>query len=92
LAKLPKAAIDTRKQSAAAAGVGERTYDAGKLILEAAEKGEIPQQTIDDLRNRKVAIHRVADAVREISRAEIVAKLEDVVKVKRLVADVDRPL
>ncbi len=34
----------------------------------------------------------LADAVREISRAEIVAKLEDVVKVKRLVADVDRPL
>ncbi len=30
--------ISTRKQSAAAAGVGERTYDAGKLILKAAEE------------------------------------------------------
>lgn len=28
--------IDTRKQSAKTAGVGERTYDAGKLILDAA--------------------------------------------------------
>jgi len=37
-AKLPKAIkpIDTRKASAKAAGVGERTYDAGKLILKAA--------------------------------------------------------
>ena len=34
-AKLPKSqpAIDTRKESAKTAGVGERTYDAGKLVL-----------------------------------------------------------
>lgn len=65
-AKLPKQkAIDTRKESAKKAGVGERTYDAGKLILDAVEKGEIPQETIDDLRNRKVAIHRVAKDIKE---------------------------
>ena len=39
LAKLSP--IDTRKESANLAGVGERTYDAGKLILDAAESGEI---------------------------------------------------
>jgi hypothetical protein len=36
LANLPNLPIDTRKESAKTAGVGERTYDAGKLILEAA--------------------------------------------------------
>ena len=44
LAKLPKLpSIDTRKESAKAAGVGERTYDAGKLILDAAPlaRGEL---------------------------------------------------
>ena len=43
-AKLPKAnPINTRKESAKAAGVGERTYDAGKLILDAAPlaRGEL---------------------------------------------------
>jgi hypothetical protein len=67
LAKLPKAItkIDTRKESAKAAGVGERTYDAGKLILDAVEKGEIEPEVMDDLRNRKVAIHRVAKDIKE---------------------------
>lgn len=65
-AKLPNLKpIDTRKECAKAAGVGERTYDAGKLILDAAEKGEIAPQVIDDLRNRKVAIHRVAKEIKE---------------------------
>ena len=73
LAKLPKAisSISTRAESAKAAGVGERTYDAGKLILEAAEKGEIAPEVLDDLRSRKVAIHRVAKDIKETrQRAE----------------------
>jgi len=68
---LPKLPISTRAESAKAAGVGERTYDAGKLILEAAEKGEIAPQVMDDLRSRKVAIHRVAKDIKETrQRAE----------------------
>jgi 16S rRNA G966 N2-methylase RsmD len=71
-AKLPKGEpVHTRAESAKAAGVGERTYDAGKLILEAAEKGEIAPEVMDDLRSRKVAIHRVAKDIKETrQRAE----------------------
>jgi 16S rRNA G966 N2-methylase RsmD len=66
-AKLPKVQnkIDTRKEAAKEAGIGERTLDAVKLIKDAADKGEIPQQTVDDLRHRKVAIHRVAKDIKE---------------------------
>ena len=72
LAKLPTgSSVHTRAESAKAAGVGERTYDAGKLILEAAEKGEIAPEVLDDLRSRKVAIHRVAKDIKETrQRAE----------------------
>jgi 16S rRNA G966 N2-methylase RsmD len=66
-AKLPKVQnkIDTRREAAREAGIGERTLDAVKLIKDAADKGEIPQQTVDDLRHRKVAIHRVAKDIKE---------------------------
>lgn len=42
-AKLRKAItpIDTGKEAAKSAGVGQHTFDAGKLILEAAAKGEV---------------------------------------------------
>jgi len=43
---------ETRTKPAKSAGVGQRTYDAGKLILEAVEAGEVPQETLDKLRNR----------------------------------------
>jgi hypothetical protein len=47
-AKLPKRApMHTRRETAKEAGVGERTYDAGKLILEAVEKGEVEQEVLD---------------------------------------------
>jgi 16S rRNA G966 N2-methylase RsmD len=65
-AKLPTISkIDTRREAAREAGIGERTLDAVKLIKDAADKGEIPQQTVDDLRHRKVAIHRVAKDIKE---------------------------
>lgn len=64
LANLPEP-LDTRKLSAKAAGVGERTYDAGKLILDAAEKGEIPQEDVDAIRRKEKSIHRVANDVKE---------------------------
>lgn len=63
-AKLPTQ-VNTRAASAKSAGVGERTYDAGKLILDAAEKGEIPAETIEDVRRGRAAIHRVAKDVKE---------------------------
>lgn len=47
-AKLPNpiVPIDTRKELAKSAGVGERTFDAGKMILEAAATGEISQADV----------------------------------------------
>ena len=66
LAKLPKVPpIDTRKSAAKLAGVGERTYDAGKLILDAAKKGEIKPEVVEDVRRGRAAIHRVAKDIKE---------------------------
>jgi 16S rRNA G966 N2-methylase RsmD len=66
-AKLPesKPAVDTRKESAKTAHVGERTYDAGKLILDAAEKGEISQEVVESVRREETSIHRVAKDIKE---------------------------
>ncbi len=65
-AKLPKQkSIDTRKESAKTAGVGERTYDAGKLILDAAEKGEIEPEVVEKVRRKETSIHRVAKDIKE---------------------------
>ena len=51
LAKLPKAnPVDTRKIVAKSAGVGDRTYAAGKLILEATAKSEIKPEVVEDVR------------------------------------------
>lgn len=84
LAKLPKAAIDTRKESAKTAGVGERTYDAGKLILDAAANGEIAPEVVEAVRRKETSIHAVArdikesrqSASRQEKRKEAVAKSE----------------
>ena len=56
--------MNTRKIVAAAAGVGERTYDAGKLILDAAKNGEIPQDVVDNIRNGSATIHGVGSTSR----------------------------
>lgn len=72
LAKLPKAIepIDTRKQAAKIAGVGERTYDDGKLILDAAEKGEITPEVVEQVRRKETSIHRVAKDIKEKRQAD----------------------
>lgn len=57
--------LSTRREAAKEAGVGERTYDAGKLILEAVEKGEVEQEVLDRLRKRETSIHREAKRVKE---------------------------
>lgn len=64
-AKLPKQKVNTRKTLAKAADVGERTYDAGKLVLEAEKTGEIPKAVVDEVRNGKRAIHAVAKDIKE---------------------------
>ncbi len=64
LAKMPKG-LDTRREAAKEAGIGERTLDAVKLIKDAADKGEIAPEVIDDIRHRKIAIHRVAKDIKE---------------------------
>lgn len=83
-AKLPNLSIDTRRESAKVAGVGERTYDAGKLILEAEASGEISQEDIDAIRRKEKSIHRVAKDIkdkrqkdkRQSARKEAAAKTE----------------
>jgi len=85
LAKLPDLKpVDTRKEVAKTAGVGERTYDAGKLILDAAANGEIDQETVEKVRRKETTIHRVAKDIkekrtatkREEQRKEAVAKTD----------------
>jgi len=71
LAKLPDLNnIDTRKEAAKIAGVGERTYDDGKLILDAAEKGEITPEVVEQVRRKETSIHRVAKDIKEKRQAD----------------------
>lgn len=57
--------IDTRKELAKSAGVGERTFDAGKLVLEAAASGEISEDEVERIRRKETSIHRVAKNIKE---------------------------
>ncbi len=73
LALAPKAvatAVNTRAECAKAAGVGERTYGAGKLILSAVEQGTAPAEVIEDIRHGRATIHGVAKNL----KGETVAK------------------
>jgi hypothetical protein len=66
LAKLPDLKpVDTRKESAKVAGVGERTYDDGKLVLAAAKAGEITPAVLESVRRKETSIHRVAKDIKE---------------------------
>lgn len=57
--------LHTRTESAKAAAVGERTYDAGKLILDAAEKGIIEPEVVEDIRRDRKSLHAVAKEIKE---------------------------
>lgn len=60
LAKSPtpiESKIDTRKEVAKVAGVGEKTYDAGKKILEAVESGELEPSVVDEIRSGEKSIN-----------------------------------
>jgi hypothetical protein len=61
-ALLPKALapIDSRKESAAEAGVSEKTYAAGKQILAAVADGKLSPTVVDDIRSGTKSIHGVA--------------------------------
>lgn len=60
--KLPKQKVDSRKELAKMAGVSERTYDAGCLILDKADR-----ETKERVRRNEVAIHRAAKDIKEAS-------------------------
>jgi len=45
---LPTIKVDTRKECAKSAGVGERTYDAGKMILEEGGNNQPPTNNQPD--------------------------------------------
>lgn len=70
-ANLPKQPpIDTRKLAAKSAGVGERTYDAGKKILDAVKKGKAAPEVLDKIRRGEASIHRVAKDLKEKEQRE----------------------
>ena len=65
-AKLPKTSpVDTRKACAKAAGVGDRTYDAGRMILEAAKTGEVSKKVVNAIRRKEKSIHGVVKDLKE---------------------------
>lgn len=57
--------INTRAESAKAAGVGEKKYADGKIILQAVETGEAPPELLDQVRAGEVSIKRAAREIRE---------------------------
>ena len=57
---LVSAPIDTRVECAKAAGVSEKTYDAGKQVIAAVADGKLPQETVADINAGKLSIHGVA--------------------------------
>lgn len=65
-AKLPTISkIDTRREAAQEAGIGERTLDAVKLVKDAIDKGEIDSEIEDAIRQKKTSVSRVAKEIRE---------------------------
>jgi ParB-like chromosome segregation protein Spo0J len=56
--------INTRKQSAAEAGVAEMTYADGKIVLDAVSKGELSPTIVEDIRAGEASISGVAKALK----------------------------
>ena len=57
--------VNTSKECAKSAGVGERTYDAGKMILEAEKSGEVSKKVVDKIRRKETSIYRVVKDLKE---------------------------
>ena len=80
-AKLPTTSkVDTRKECAKSAGVGERTYDAGKMILEAVKRGEIDQSEVEAIRRKEKSISGVAKKIKEKKQQGIQQAKQDAVE------------
>ena len=56
--------IDSRKESAAEAGVGRTKYDDGKRILNAVADGMLSPQIVDDIRSGKASISAVSKTIK----------------------------
>lgn len=77
LAIAPKAiemAISTRAECAKSAGVGERTYDAGKAVLQAVEEGTATADVLEDIREGRATIHGVAKRLKGETEGKPVSK------------------
>lgn len=70
LPSVPKVKVETRKILANAAGVGERTFDAGEMILKAVAAGQVSDQDMQAIRRKEKSIHRVAKDLKEERQAE----------------------
>jgi hypothetical protein len=68
--------VNTRKEAAKAAGVGEKKYDEGKTILAAVEAGEVAPAVVDEIRKGTASVHKVATDIKEKRKAAAVAKAE----------------
>jgi hypothetical protein len=67
LAKSPNPVqpIHTRAEAAKAAGVGEKKYAEGKVILNAVKTGEAPAELLEKVRSGEVSIHKAATEIKE---------------------------
>jgi hypothetical protein len=66
LAKSPEAnSINTRAESAKDAGVGEKKYDEGKVILDAVASGEAPKELLEQVRAGEVSVHKAASVIKD---------------------------
>ena len=75
LAKLPTGSMThTRAECAKSAGVGERTYDAGKTILQAVEVGTATADVLEDIRHGRATIHGVAKRLKGETEGKPVSK------------------
>lgn len=70
----PVTPINTRYESAKAAGVGEKKYDEGKVILAAVESGEAAPEVLEKVRSGEVSIHNAATEIKEARKADRVGR------------------
>jgi len=55
----------TRTTMAKEAGVGEKKYDEGKVILDAVASGEAPKELLEQVRAGDVSVHKAASVIKD---------------------------
>ena len=55
----------TRAEAAKSAGVGEKKYDEGKVILDAVASGEAPKELLEQVRAGEVSVHKAASVIKD---------------------------